>query len=171
MPFPTTLTTTTALPPAHNVEPVAVLDRLDRALYDYGADITNRGEGFFDFKVSVESRIARNIVPTFKDRRWWPLEFVRGGTITVIEGSNVLQIRAEVRPSSFVFVWLTLPFVIGAFMTPFVGGGGRLIGAILLGLVFGGVSYILAKWQFGGWLERTARDADRDPKRGRLTSA
>jgi hypothetical protein len=47
----------------------------------------------------------------------------------------------------------------------------RLVAGVVVGFAFGGVSYPLARWQFGPWLECTGAEIGDAVASGRLTSA
>ena len=157
MPFPTGFTTKTHItaPPNGAKAAAAVLDRLERALYDHDAKITHRGEEFFEFKVPVGARIARGFGSAFKRPPWSPLSFISGGTISLTEHLGVYRVTAELRTSAYPGTRLVLAFAIGALLTPVHGVVARLVAGVVVGCAFSGVSYPLALWQFGAWLERT----------------
>ena len=173
MGFPTSVTTKTHIlaPPNSTQAAGPILDRLERAVYDHDADITNRGDGFFEFTVPVGARIARDFGSWFKRAPWWPLFFISGGTISLRDDLGVYRVTAEVRTSAYPILHLLVPFVVGAGMTPFHGIVPRLLGGVLVGFAFSAVSYLLARWQFGAWLERTGAEVSDDAASGRLTSA
>lgn len=173
MPFPTGFTTRThiAAPPNGAKAAAAVRDRLERALYGHHARIIHRGEDFFEFKIPVGARIARDFGSAFNRPAWSPLSFISGGTIRLTEQLGVYRVTAELRTHAYPGARLALAFAIGALITPVHGVLPRLLAGIVVGLAFGGVSYPLARWQFGPWLERTGAEITDDAASGRLTSA
>ena len=157
MPFPTGFTTKTHItaPPNGAKAAAAVLDGLERALNDHDAEIGHRGEDFFEFTVPVGARIARGFGSAFKRPPWSPLSFISGGTISLTEHLGVYRVTAELRTSAYPGTRLVLAFAIGALITPVHGVVARLVAGVVVGFAFAGVSYPLARWQFGAWLERT----------------
>ena len=62
MGFPTSFSSTTIVAPPDSAAPVAsVLDFLDQAVQEYDGDITHRGDGFFEFKVPIATRLLRDL--------------------------------------------------------------------------------------------------------------
>jgi len=67
----------------------------------------------------------------------------------------VYRVTAELRTSAYPGTRLVLAFAIGALITPVHGVVARLVAGVVVGFAFAGVTYPLARWQFGAWLERT----------------
>ena len=149
----------------------AVLDRLERALNGHDAEVNHRGEDSFEFRVPVGARIARGFGSAFKRPPWSPLSFISGGRISLTEHLGVYRVTAEVRTSAYPGTRLVLAFAIGALITPVHGVVERLVAGVVVGAAFSGVSYPLARWQLGAWLERTGVEISGDVTSGRLTSA
>ena len=171
MPFPTDFTTKAqVLAPSHEGRDVkAVLEGLERALYNQDAEIVQRGEDFLEFRVPIGERLLRDF-SRFGHPRHWPLTFVSGGTVSVTEDRGVYRVVADLR-TSFYPVLQLIPVVLGALVVPLEGIWARLLAGVFAGLAFNAATYLVGKWQFGGWLERMGWDISDDLSRGRLTRA
>ena len=102
MPFPTGFSSTTMVAPPDATAPVAsVLDYLDQALQEHDAEITDRGEGFFEFKVPIGARLLHDMA-----LRWrlgstsWPLSFVGSGSFSATQLRDRVLITADHKPVS-----------------------------------------------------------------------
>jgi hypothetical protein len=170
MAFPSSLTTRAHILAAAGATPAAVLDRIQIVLSDNDAEITHEGEGFVEFKVPIGARLARDFGHFLRRPPWWPLAPIRGGTITLTEDLGVYRLTADVQTSAYPIVQL-LPVALGAWFAPVHGIVARVIVGIACGFVLSSGIYLLAMWQFGSWLVRTAAEISDEAARGRLTSA
>ena len=159
MGFPTSFSSTTIVAPPDPLAPVtSVLDYLDQALQEYDADITLRGDGFFEFKVPVGSRLLRDLAVRWRlGSTAWPLSFVGSGSFTAAQLRDRVLVTADLRISEYLATRVALVgLVSGAF-----GALSGAIPAVVLGagagLGLGAVCYALAKWEFGFWFQRLDR--------------
>jgi len=162
--FPTSFSSTTIVAPPDAAAPVeSVLDYLDQALQEYDADITYRGDGFFDFTVPIGARVLRGLaLPWRLGRSSSPLSFVGAGSISAAQLADRVVVTADLRISQVVLIrgacFALATGAMGAF-------GGALLALIVgasVGLGIGAVSYALAQWECGFWfqrLDRRLRDA------------
>ncbi len=159
MGFPTSFSSTTIVAPPDPRAPVtSVLTYLDQAVQEYDADITLRGDGFFEFKVPVGSRLASDLAVRWRlGSTSWPLSFVGSGSFTATQLRDSVQVTADLRISEYLATRVALfGLVSGA-----LGAFGGAIPAVALGggvgLGIGAVCYALAKWEFGFWFQRLDR--------------
>ena len=159
MGFPTTFSSTTLVAPPDPAAPIAsVLDYLEHALYEYEADITNRGDGFFEFKVPIGIRFLSDLAVRWRlGSTSWPLSFVASGSFSARQLHDRVVITADLRISQYLVsrgaVLGLAAGAIGAFRGPVLAlalGAGA-------GLGMAAVSYALAKWEFGFWFQRLDR--------------
>jgi len=148
----------------------AVLDYLERAFASYDADITTRGERFFDFRVSSASRFVREVRPLLTPRPWTPLSFVGSCSRTVTPKDDHLIVTAEVHTSRFLLLWSAIVLLLGGAFVPFTSLTGRFLIGALLGLALGAASYALAAWEFGSWFQRLGGELAGVVASGRLTA-
>jgi len=149
----------------------AVLDYLERAFASYDADITTRGERFFEFRVSCASRLVREVRPPLTPRPWTPLSFVGSGSLTVTRKDDRVIVTVEVHTSRFLLLWFAIVLLLGGAFAPLTNLTGRFFIGALLGLALGGASYALAGWEFGSWFQRLGAELTDAVASGRLTSA
>src|SRR5437867_1775678 len=128
MGFPTSLVSRFEVQvPDSAVGPAAVLDYLQHAFASYDADITTRGEHFFEFRVSSASRFVREIRPPLTPRPWTPLSFVGSGSLTVTTKHDRVVVTVEVHTSRFLLLWSAVVLLLGGAFAPFTSVTGRFV--------------------------------------------
>ena len=132
----------------------AVVEGFERAFYDSDVEVVNRGPDFLEFKVGIEDRLTRAFPHPFTRRPPWTFALISGGMLSVTEQAGVYRVSAALRTSTIPLLRL-LPFAVGALVIPVPGVFARLGAGIGVGLVFNATTYLVAKWQFGQWLEQT----------------
>jgi len=160
------------LPPDPAAGVTSVLDYLEQTLQDCDADITHRGEGFFEFKVPIAARLVRDLTLRFGRRSWTPLSFVSAGSLSATPLRDLVVVSADVRISQYLLTRVAVFGLVTGALSAFGGPILALVVGVSAGLGMGAVCYALAQWEFGSWLkrlDRLLRDGPR--KRGRLTSA
>ncbi len=159
MGFPTSFSSSTIVAPPDPTAPIqSVLDYIEQALQEYDADITVRGDGFFEFKVPVASRLRRDLTVRWRlGSTAWPLSFVGSGSFTAEQVRDQVLVIADVRISQYlgsrVALFGLVSGAIGALSGPLpalIFGAGASLGV-------GAVCYALAKWEFGFWFQRLDR--------------
>ena len=159
MGFPTGFSSSTIVAPPDPAAPInSVLDFIEQALQEYDADITVRGDGFFEFNVPVASRLRRDLTVRWRlGSTSWPLSFVGSGSFTATEVREKVLVSADVRISQYlgsrVALFGLVSGALGALSGPvpaLIFGGGASLGV-------GAVCYALAKWEFGFWFQRLDR--------------
>jgi len=173
MGFPASFSSTTIVTPPDPAAPVAcVLDFLEQALQEYEADITHRGEGFFDFKVPVAARLLRDLAVRWRfGSTYWPLSFVGSGSFSATQVRDRVVVAAELRISQHLLTRGALVGVVTGAITAFNGAIPALVFGATAGLAMSAVSYALARWEFGFWFQRLDRLLRDGRKSRRLTSA
>jgi hypothetical protein len=172
MGFPTSLDSKFEIQlPDSTVGLAAVLDYLERAFASYDADITSRGEHFFEFRVSSTSRLVRELRPPLTPRPWTPLSFVGSGVLTLTQEHGRVIVATEVHTSRFLVLWSAVVLLLSGAFAPFTSLTGRFLIGALLGLALGAASYALAAWEFGSWFQRLGGELANVVASGRLTSA
>src|SRR5579859_7519686 len=142
-------------PPDGKDSSPAIIDRLERALYDSDVEVINRGPDFLEFKVTIEDRLGRAFpIPGDKRLPPWSFAFIGGGTISLTEQSGVYRLRGDLRTSAIPLLRV-LPIAIGAIVLPLHGILARLGAGIVVGLVVNAFTWLIAKWQFGVWMQET----------------
>lgn len=141
-------------PPGGKDSSSAIVDRLESALYDADVEVVNRGPDFLEFKVTIVDRIGRAFPPGRKRLPPWPFAFVSGGTISLTEQSGVYRLRGDLRTSALPLLRF-LPFAIGALVLPVHGILARFGAGVLVGLAVNAITWLVAKWQFGAWIQET----------------
>ncbi len=159
MGFPTGFSSTTIVAPPDPAAPVAsVLDYLDEALQEYDADITLRGDGFFEFKVPLGSRLLRDLA-----LRWrlgstsWSLSFVGSGSFSATQLHDRVLVAADLRISQYLLTRVASFGLIGGVLGAFGGAIPAVVVGAGVGLGLGAVCYALARWEFGFWFQRLDR--------------
>ena len=173
MGFPTSFSSTTIVVPPDSAAPVAsVLNFLDQAVQEYDGDITHRGDGFFEFKVPIATRLLRNLA-----LRWrlgstsWPLSFVGSGSFSATQLHDRVVVCAELRITQYLLTRGALFGVVSGGISAFSGAIPALVFGAAGGLGVGAVCYALAKWEFGFWFQRLDRLLEEGRQSRRLTSA
>ncbi len=146
------VSTTMALSPnpADGVAPV--LDCLEGALQDYDAEITHRGDTFFEFKVPILARLATDLTLRLGHRSHTPLSFIGSGSFSATPLRDHVVVSAEVRISQYLVTRVGVLAVLSGALNPFGSVSSLLFGASV-GLGIGVICYALARWQFGLWLD------------------
>ena len=142
----------------------AVLEALERALYDQDAEIVHQGEDYLEFKVPMAERFLRDF-SRFGHVPYWPLSFVSSGTLSVTEELGIYRITAHLRTSFYPLIQL-IPFALGALLAPVHGSWARLLAGVVVGFGFNAAIYLLGRTEFGGWLQRTGSKISIDLSRG-----
>src|SRR5437879_11892964 len=102
MGFPTSFSLTTmVLPPDPAAGVTSVLDYLEQPLQDCDADITHRGEGFFELKVPIAARLVRDLTLRFGGRSRTPLPFVSAGSLSAAPLRDLVVASAHARCSDY----------------------------------------------------------------------
>ena len=173
MGFPTSFSITTIVRPPGSTSGLGpVLDYIDQTFQHYHADITHRGENFFEFKIPVGTRLVRELTSRLAGRSWTPLSFVASGTVSVTPLQDRVMVSADVQVSQYLLTRIALFGLITGLLSVVGGVIPALVVGVIAGLGMGAVSYGLAQWEFGSWLRRLDRLLrDAPPARGRLTSA
>ena len=173
MGFPTTFSSTTMVAPPDPAAPVvSVLDFLDQAVREHDADVTQRGEGFFEFKVPIAARLLRDLAVRWRvGSTYWPLSFVGSGSFSATQLRDRVVVSAELRISQYLLTRGALVGVVSGAISAFNGPIPAFAIGAGAGLAMSAVCYALARWEFGFWfqgLDRLLRDGH---QRRRLTSA
>ena len=159
MGFPTSFSSSTIVTPPDAGAPVAsVLDYLEGALSEHDANVVSRDEGLLEFKVSVGTRLLRSLTPNWRlGSAAWPLSYVGSGTFTATELRDRVVVAADLRITQFLLARGALFGVVSGAIGALGNPGLALIIGAGAGLGIGGVSYALAKWEFGLWFQRLDR--------------
>ncbi len=150
-------------PPDGKDSSADIIDHLERALYDADVEVVNRGPDFLEFKVTIEDRVSRAFPPP-GHKRWlppWSFAFIGGGTISVTEQSGVYRLRSDLRTSAIPLLRV-LPVAIGALVLPLHGVLARLGAGVVVGLAANALTWLIAKWQFGVWIQETGSKISSD---------
>jgi hypothetical protein len=134
--------------PAAGVAPV--LDYLDRAIQTYDADITYRGDTFFEFKVPIVARLANDFTLPLSLRSRAPLSFIGSGSFSATTLQEHVVVSAEVRISQYLATRVGLFALLSGALNPFSSVSSLLLGASV-GVGVGTICYALARWEFGLW--------------------
>ncbi len=137
-----------------------VLERIERGLLDYHADIIERGEGFLTFKVPIGERVVRYLRPRVGGwGPWWPFDFVSGGTLSAAAASNRISVSGDIRSSQWYVVPASAFAIVAGAVGPFHGAIARTLVGLLVGVTSTGLLLLLGKWQFQSWLHRVAGES------------
>jgi hypothetical protein len=151
--------------------PVPVLDSLERTLQDYDADITLRGEDFFEFRVPLGARLVNDLLTFgYRPRRWTPLTFVSAGSFSVKPLRDRVVVSADVQVGQYLLTRVAPLAAISGVLSPLSGPVPSLVFGACAGLGIAAIWYGLARWEFGSWLKRLDLEIGADAG-CRLTSA
>jgi hypothetical protein len=159
MGFPTSFSSSTIVAPPDPTAPIqSVLDYIEQALEKYDADIAVRGDGFFEFKVPVASRLRRDLTVRWRlGSTSWPLSFVGSGSFAAEKVRDNVLVTADVRISQYLGSRAALFGLASGALGAMSGPVPALIFGAAASLGGGAVCYALAKWEFGFWFQRLDR--------------
>src|SRR6266516_8157082 len=103
MGFPTSFSSSTIVAPPDPTAPIqSVLDYIEQPLQEYDADIIVRGDGFFEFKVPVASRLRSDLMVRWRlGSTSWPLSFVGSGSFAAEKVRDRVLVSAELQISQY----------------------------------------------------------------------
>jgi hypothetical protein len=159
MGFPTSFSSSTIVAPPDPTAPIqSVLAYIERALEKYDADITMRGDGFFEFKVPVASRLRSDLMVRWRlGSTSWPLSFVGSGSFAAEKVRDRVLVNADLRISQYLGSRVALFGLASGAIGALSGPLAALIFGASASLGVGAVCYALAKWEFGFWFQRLDR--------------
>jgi hypothetical protein len=150
----------------------SVLDFLEQAVQEYEADITHRGEDFFEFKVPVVARLVRDLAVRWRfGSTSWPLSFVGSGSFSATQVRDRVVVSAELRISQYLVTRGAMVGVLSGAISAFNGAIAGLVFGASAGLAMSAVCYALARWEFGFWFQRLDRLLREGRPSRRLTDA